>query len=553
MARTKAAARKGGKVDAPAKPAPKKAPVKQAKTSTKPPAKAPAKPPAKSQSKAQAKAPAKAIKATKAIEIPDDSNETPDDYSKMKVPQLRNLLKERHLKTDGLKPALIARLEESDLQSEEGSPEDEAPEEVSEPEEGYAEEDSKEEVSEPEKPPVRAKKAPVKSKAPAKQKAPVKSKAPAKQKVVKPKAPTAKKGKQDEFPSDDEIPDVKYTIDARTLSKIIHQVTGETTGRKEFFQGLYTALEDYVAADQEPEEDPEDEPEEKKPAPAEDKPKMLSLYDEDYGAFLDADRVYLLDPSTGSAYAKLGDEGPVPLEDGDLAVLSKKRIRVYEDDKGPVGARSEDEFFELLETLSRASQKIYEERSDKKVKVTVEDEPDEEVEVPEEKKEPVKEVKVEKKKIVEEDESSKKIEKTEKKSEKKIAEEDEEVDEGGDDGEEVELDEEKEETDVVDEVEAEEQELTKKQIDIDETTFSRFLQVQHSGEVDRADYVAISKKADIDAKVGEQIMLEYGYLSDKYPQAVVSIKTKKVLKQSLVEKPTTVKSQPGQRRLIKKD
>ena len=117
-----------------------------------------------------------------------------------------------------------------------------------------------------------------------------------------------------------------------------------------------------------------------------------------------------------------------------------------------------------------------------------------------------------------------------------------------------ELEESEEELDVIDKVVKEEEELLEIQTDIDEETFAKFLQVQHSGDVNRTDYIAISKKANIDSSVGEQIILRYKFLSDKYPQAVAASRAKKIAPQkiSLLEDEEKKDQPPAHRRLIKK-
>ena len=507
MARTKATAKVTGKESAtkakvPAKPStkvPAKAPAKvQAKapakstSQTAPKTAAPAKGSAK---KVQPKAPPKAKPVAKSLVKPKAkpvAKEEPvatDDYSSLKLPELKELLKERGLDVKGNKGVLVARLQEHD----ENPPSETSDEPLEEPSEEPLEEPSEEPLEE-EQEVVEEKPKPVKVKKAA---AGTAKKATATKAVAaKGKKPPAKK--TEEFP-DVSIPDVTYALDAKTLSTIIHQTLNDTGTRQAFFEKLYKALDDYVSSPEEEEseiilEEPEVITE--KPVTTE-KPKMILSFDEDIGAFVDPSGTYLVDPATQAVFAKITDDPDEGkrvdmLEDSDLQALS--RVRVYEDEAGvPLVSRPEEEFGPVLEKLLQNSREFRDQKPAAKVLKKVE----------------------------------------------KLAEEPKEgPEEGEDDGKEVVIEEEKEETDVVGEVETEEKELTSTQSDIDEATFSKFLQAQHSGDVNKTDYVAISKKAGLPPKVGEQIILQYKLLSDQYPQAAIAARAKKIapVKQSLLKK-----------------
>ena len=526
MARTKQVARKNV---APKKVVAKKAPVKAA-------AKAPAKAPAKTVAKKAA--PAKAPAKTKVVAAPEEVN-----YATMKVADLKKLLIERGLDPVGLKPALIARLEAGEETPEEETPEgeDEAQEEAETEEEEKVEEEV---VEAPKGKKVAAKpKAAPKAKAAAKPKAAPKPKPEPKAKVA-PKVTLPK-------PKAADVPDTTYTVDAKTLSALILKALEEPASA--FWKNMFSSLEDYVAAEDEAEggvflrdvtegEEPEEEKKVEKVAPKKlpvppktkvaaeapktnvavptkevpeaEKPKMVVSFSEKYKGFVDPSNTYVIDPITQSVYAKVKDNKVVPLEDEDLPI---DRFKVYkvEDDALPKQS--------MVDNLLKESQKFHTAKKEALPPAL-----------------PPKKVA-----IVE-------IEEEEKVEEAEVITEEEGEEEGDDDGTEVEIVEEGEEVDVVEEVEAEEEELTEKSEEIDEATFSKFLQAQHSGEVSRVDHIAISKKAGIPVDVGKKILLQYQMLSDRYPTAVTSARAKKTQpKPSFGAEKTAAK--PVTKRLIKKD
>jgi len=356
------------------------------------------------------------------------------------------------------------------------------------------------------------------------------------------------------FPSDVEIPAFSYCIKASHLAQIINVATEETEDRTSFYKKIFKDLEAYVVANEfeppyEPpygaitpqaeskvsakskkgkagkkakieeveevveeeeavEEEVEEVVEEEEAAEEEvveeeveeavstkteemldeTKESIKIGYNASLGAYTDKAVKFVWDKNTASVFAKVLNGKIVPLQKADLADEHVRFWHIISEKRDKIP--SIQEINTLVKATVRVSPKAVA-KVTKEAAVVIEEMPEE----------------------------------------------------GGDDG---------ETTDVVDLVEKETEKLTEKVPSVDEDSFNKFVTAQYSGAVSRSDYIAVSKKAGISEAIGEQIMLQYVALSDRFPHVLTNAAVKKNPPPNANLGAKAQLQIPSQRRLLKK-
>lgn len=340
---------------------------------------------------------------------------------------------------------------------------------------------------------------------------------PKPKKEVKKAATAAKPTKvvktaKDEF-DDVDIPEWTYTITAKNLADLIHAIFSKGTAKQpEKFQKLFSELRGYgVEVETEGEgEEPEPEPvKEANPA------KIHTTFNNALGVY-NSQENYVYDPFTSSVYAKIVDDKIVPLDESDLGLFKARFWHISIAGRGRFAFASQAEIKDLAaKSKGYAGKKESGPKTEKDEKEYI-NPVDKPLDSTPEKK-PTPEKKVVKKAEPEP-------------TPEPVIESEEELEEGGDDGETIELGDETEvatditevtEEDTVTQVEEEEKEMLVPHITIDEPTFAKFVKAQFGLPKDKQDdYVAISKTAGLSGAIGEQIMGQYFALADRYPRVL---------------------------------
>ena len=272
-----------------------------------------------------------------------------------------------------------------------------------------------------------------------------------------------------EFPVSVKIPKVTYCLSAEQLLKsiIFEAIVDVQLGvsDEKILQRVIGELKGFVVPS-EPTKKPE---------------KLKVSFDEKLGAHTDARGLWVFDKKTQGIFAKVSNAKVVPLEEEDLSKLVGFKLwHVVSDPKREKGKlATKDEIAVLLKENRPPS-----------------------------KEEPPKVVKASVSEASEESED--------------------EASEGDDEGDEIETPaKSSSSSDAVSRTEQGIAEVTKKREPIDEATFYKFVQAQNSEGINRADHVAISKKAGLSIDVGEEILLSYKSLNDMYPKVVPDVLAKK--------------------------
>jgi hypothetical protein len=587
---------------APAKPKGKKAKVAEEEVEdieeeeveeVKKPKKAPTKPKATKTTKAPAKPKGKKAKVVEEVEDIEEEDEksldvlaaelNDEDLSAMDAATLKIHLKAFGASVAGAKAALVKRLQASIAANLEA-------------EEEEAEEEEEEEAEEEEEKPKPAKKAPAKPKG----------------KKVKVEVEEVEEVIEDdendiedeelEFPKNVKIPNVVYHLSATDLLTIINYQLEMTSEKSEFLDGVISALEKYSKSEEktakavkvtkkapvkskasskktaEPddeeveapkpkgkkakeveedltslaslrghltrlarakveeeeveeeveEEAEEEEVEEVEEEEEEEKKTFQVDYDDEMGVYVDS-RGFVYDKDSSCIYGKVVDDAVVPIEKKDLKDLGRFRLWHVS-----VKKRADDKF-----TTAAEIKKLNESNLLKEDEEVVEDEENESDKVEEEAEGEIEEEEAEEEpkvtkatsKVTAKPKSSKVTEVTEGSDEEKS--------EGGDDG------------DTIEKVEGEIKEMTTGKPTIDEKMFEKFVNAQYTPGMNRGDHAAISKAAGIDEKMGEEIMLQYKALADRYSHIITNAAAKKPAPKGFGNK-TVVQQKPQQRRLLQK-